>query len=265
LKISLLTSLLLIKKYQKRGEIFMLNIVIPMAGAGSRFNVAGYIDPKPLIPVHGKPMIKLVIENLTPEQKHRFIFICQSVHVAKYGLREKLNAWAPGCIVIEINGVTEGAACTVLSAKSFIDNDSPLMIANSDQFVDMDINEYLYIINNTLIDGLIMTMRASDPKWSFVGLDSACNVTRVVEKEVISDEATVGIYNFRHGGSFVSAAEAMIANNERVNGEFYVAPVYNRLIESGNKIRIFNIGSEGEGMFGLGTPSDLEFFLANGI
>jgi dTDP-glucose pyrophosphorylase len=243
----------------------MLNIVIPMAGAGSRFNVAGYIDPKPLIPVHGKPMIKLVIENLTPIQQHRFIFICQSTHVAKYGLRKKLSAWAPNCVVIEINGITEGAACTVLNAKSFIDNDSPLMIANSDQFVDIDVNQYLGIFDNTSIDGLIMTMRASDPKWSFVGLDRARNVTHVVEKEVISDEATVGIYNFRQGRSFVSAAEAMIANNERVNGEFYVAPTYNTLIASGYKVGIHNIGTDGAGMHGLGTPGDLAEFLANPV
>ncbi len=243
----------------------VLNIVIPMAGAGSRFNLAGYIDPKPLILVHKKPMIQFVIENITPTTQHRFIFICQSAHVAKYGLREKLTDWAPGCIVIEINGITEGAACTVLTAKSFIDNESPLMIANSDQFVDIDINQYLSIFDNSLIDGLIMTMKASDPKWSFVALDRERNVTRVVEKEAISDEATVGIYNFRHGRSFVSAAEAMIANNERINGEFYVAPAYNRLIECGNKISICNIGSEGAGMFGLGTPADLEFFLANSI
>lgn len=242
----------------------MLNIVIPMAGAGSRFNVAGYADPKPLIPVHGKPMIKVVIENLTPVQQHRFIFVCQSTHAAEYGLHEKLTDWAPGCIVIEINGVTEGAACTVLTAKSFIDNDSPLMIANSDQFIDMDVNQYLSILDDISIDGLIMTMRASDPKWSFVELDSSQNVTRVVEKDVISDEATVGIYNYRRGRDFVSAAEAMIANNELVNGEFYVAPVYNRLIENGHKISIFNVGSESAGMFGLGTPADLEFFLTRG-
>lgn len=243
----------------------MLNIVIPMAGAGSRFNVAGYSDPKPLIPIHGKPMIKLVIENLTPIQNHRFIFICQSVHVAKYCLLDKLTAWAPNCVVVEINGVTEGAACTVLTAKSFIDNDSPLMIANSDQYIDMDVNQYLGIFNNTSIDGLIMTMHANDPKWSFVELDSACNVTRVVEKEVISDEATVGIYNFRQGCSFVRAAEAMIARNERVNGEFYVAPTYNKLIADGYKIGIHNIGFDGKGMHGLGTPSDLEKFMDNPV
>lgn len=243
----------------------MINIVIPMAGAGSRFNVAGYTDPKPLIPVHGKPMIKLVIENLTPIRQHRFIFICQSAHVAKYNFREKLTAWAPGCVVIEINGVTEGAACTVLTAKSLIDTDLPLMIANSDQFIDMNINQYLNITDSTLIDGLIMTMKSTDPKWSFVALDSARNVTRVVEKEVISDEATVGIYNFRQGRSFVIAAEAMIAKNERVNGEFYIAPTYNTLIARGYKVGIHNIGTDGTGMHGLGTPSDLAEFLVNPV
>jgi dTDP-glucose pyrophosphorylase len=167
--------------------------------------------------------------------------------------------------MIEVNGITDGAACTVLTAKSFIDNDSPLMIASSDQFIDIDVNQYLGIFDNTSIDGLIMTMKASDPKLSFVGLGSAHNVIHVVEKEVISDEATVGIYNFWHGCSFVSAAEAMIANNEWVNGELYVAPAYNRFIGCGYKISICNDGSEGAGMFGLGTLADLEFFLANDI
>ncbi|MEI6335429.1 MAG: glycosyltransferase family 2 protein [Methylococcaceae bacterium] len=241
----------------------MLNIIIPMAGAGSRFMEAGYSEPKPLIPIHGIPMIKVVIDNLMPAQSHRFIYICQREHVETYGLRAKLSAWASNSELIEIDGLTEGAACTVLAAKSFINNDSPLMIANSDQFIDMDINQYLHVLNDVTLDGLIMTMRANDPKWSFVGLDSDGNVTQVVEKEVISDEATVGIYNFRHGRSFVNAAEAMIANNERVNGEFYVAPTYNRLIASGHKIGIYNIGSVGAGMYGLGIPADLESFLVH--
>jgi dTDP-glucose pyrophosphorylase len=241
----------------------MLNIVIPMAGAGSRFNIAGYTDPKPLIPIHGNAMIKVVIENLTPRAPHRFIFICQREHVNRYGLLEKLSTWAPNCIVIEVDGVTEGAACTVLAAKSYINNNSPMMIANADQFIDVDVNQYLNVFDNTPIDGLIMTMRASDPKWSFVGLDNEGYVNRVVEKEAISDEATVGIYNFRQGQSFVGAAEAMISNNERVNGEFYVAPTYNKLIANGYKVGIYNVGIVGAGMHGLGTPSDLAAFLAH--
>jgi len=108
---------------------------------------------------------------------------------------------------------------------------------------------------------LIMTMHADDPKWSFVGLDSLGLVTKVVEKKVISNEATVGIYNFRYGSDFVDAAKSMIAEGERVNGEFYVAPTYNTLIKRGAKVGISNIGSEANGMYGLGTPADLNIFL----
>jgi dTDP-glucose pyrophosphorylase len=239
----------------------LLNIVIPMAGAGSRFAKNGYKDPKPLILVHGVPMIKLVIDNLCPTAHHRFIFICQNAHIAAYGLREKLASWAPGSIVIGIDGVTDGAACTVLAAKQYIDNGDALMIANSDQYVDVDINAYLAHMAQRGLDGIIMTMEADDPKWSFVGLDEAGGVNRVVEKEVISNEATVGIYNFAHGRDFVSAAEAMIAADERVNGEFYVAPVYNRQIKVGGKVGIYNIGKDRKGMYGLGIPVDLEDFL----
>ena len=240
----------------------MLNIVVPMAGAGSRFTAEGYKDPKPLIPVHGIPMIELVIRNLTPLLPHHFIFICQEDHVANYGLKQKLSLWAPGCEVISIDKVTQGAACTVLLAREQINSDFPLMIANCDQYIDADINEYLKKIQNTELDGLVMSMTASDPKWSFVDYDQNGLVTRVVEKEVISDEATVGIYNFAAGQDFVNAAEAMISQEERVNGEFYVAPVYNSLIKAGHKIGLFNIGNDVEGMYGLGTPADLDRFLS---
>lgn len=240
----------------------MLNIVIPMAGLGSRFSKAGYQDPKPLIPVMGVPMIRLVIENLKPAVPHRFIFICQRAHVQAYDLETKLTQWAPGSTLIMLDGVTEGAACTVLTAQSYINNDSPLMIANSDQYIDADINAYLSCMDTEQLDGLIMTMGADDPKWSFVGLNHEGCVTRVVEKEVISNEATVGIYNFRHGRDFVQAAQEMIARNERVNGEFYVAPVYNRCIEQGARVGIWNIGTEADGMYGLGTPADLDLFLS---
>lgn len=239
----------------------MLNIVIPMAGAGSRFVKAGYTDPKPLILVHGVPMIKVVIDNLRPVESHRFIFICQRAHVIDYGLTEKLTAWAPGCSIIQLDGVTEGAACTVLAAKHMINNEDALMIANSDQYVDVSIDAYLNQMPIHNLGGLIMTMTAHDPKWSFVGLNTSGLVTEVVEKEVISDEATVGIYNFQHGRNFVQAAEAMIAKNLRVNGEFYVAPTYNQLIAQGYRFGIYNIGSDGSGMYGLGTPTDLDNFL----
>jgi dTDP-glucose pyrophosphorylase len=243
----------------------MLNIVIPMAGAGSRFVAAGYMDPKPLVRVHGVPMIRVVINNLTPNEEHRFIFICRQAHLQAYGLSDKLARWAPGSAVISIEELTQGAACTVLCAKRLIDNDNDLMIANSDQYVDIDINEYLASMRARDLDGQIMTMKASDPKWSFIGISPLGYVSTVVEKVVISDEATTGVYNFKRGADFVAAAEAMIRKNLRVNGEFYVAPVYNLLISEGAKVGYFNIGSEGSGMYGLGTPDDLTKFVALGL
>lgn len=241
----------------------MLNIVLPIAGRGSRFADVGYTQPKPLIPVHGLPMIEAVVRNVRPAAPHRFIFVALRAHLDHLGMRETLERCAPGCVIVPVDQVTEGAACTVLLAKAFINNTDPLMLANSDQWVDIDVNDYLAEMDRHQAVGLIMTMDADDPKWSFVGLSADGLVTRVVEKEVISHEATVGIYNFRRGADFVRAAERMIADNLRVNGEFYVAPAYNSLVAEGARIAVYNVGSEHDGMYGLGIPADLERFLAN--
>ncbi|MDB5448783.1 MAG: nucleotidyl transferase family protein [Phenylobacterium sp.] len=236
-----------------------LTIVVPMAGRGSRFAEAGFKDPKPLIPVNGTPMIKLVIDNLRPRRPHRFVFICQREHVRAYDLERLLGQWAPGCAIVQLDGVTEGAACSVLTAEAFLD-DTPLMIANSDQYLDVSIDDYLDGMAG--LDGLIMTMTADDPKWSFVAVDGQGLATELAEKVPISSEATVGVYNFARGHDFARAAREMIARDLRVNGEFYVAPVYNMLIEQGAKVGIRNIGAEAAGMYGLGVPSDLALFLS---
>jgi dTDP-glucose pyrophosphorylase len=238
-----------------------LNIVVPMAGRGSRFANAGYIDPKPLIPVGGRPMIQWVIENIRPSREHRFIFICLEEHLKRYPkVTTKLIELCPGAKIIPVNAVTEGAACTVLLAKEYIDNDSPLMIANSDQIVDMPIDDYLEAGDQVGVSGLIMTFWSDDPKWSFCKMRDDGTVSEVIEKEVVSNEATVGIYNFARGKDYVRAASRMIHRNLRVNGEFYVAPSYNQLIEEGDRILVKSTGEDGRGMHGLGTPSDLTQF-----
>ncbi len=235
-----------------------------MAGRGSRFSKEGYSLPKPLINVHSVPMIRLVIENIRPSHcDHRFIFLTLQEHIEKYSVAEKLKTWAgSNTIIVPVDQVTEGAACTVLLAKKHIDNKDPLMIANSDQWVDFNANDYIKTMDDRSLDGLIMTMKANDPKWSFVKLNSNNLVTDVVEKVVVSDEASVGIYNFKRGSDFVMGAERMIAMNKRTNNEFYVAPVYNELIAQGQKIGIYNVGTDVSGMYGLGTPEDLNRFLS---
>ena len=182
-----------------------LNVLIPMAGAGSRFEQAGYTFPKPLIEVKNKPMIQVVIENLNLEAN--YIYVVQKSHREKYNLDTLLNLLTPGCKIVETDGLTEGAACTALLAKEYIDNDNPLFFANSDQFVEWDSNEFMYKMNETDADGGIVTFTATHPKWSFAKINEKGLVTEVAEKNPISDIATVGYYYWKHGSDFVKYAE----------------------------------------------------------
>ena len=239
----------------------MLNIVIPMAGAGSRFKLAGYPLPKPLIDVHGIPMIAAVIKNLTPKTEHKFIFVCQKEHEDKYKIASMLESLVPSCEVLFIDGITNGAAETVLIAKGSIDNSDPLMIANSDQLVDFPIDTYLERFQESVDDGFIMCMTSQSPKWSYLKFDENNKIEQVIEKEVVSSEATVGIYNFRQGKDFVDCALEMIRLERKVKNEYYVAPVYSELVSRGGKVGFMNIGDEYQSMIGLGVPEDLELFL----
>ena len=234
-----------------------LNVLIPMAGAGSRFEQAGYTFPKPLIDVRNKPMIQVVVENLNI--KANFIYIVQKSHREKYNLDTLLNLITPNCKIIEVEGITEGAACTALLAKEHIDTNAPLFFANSDQFVEWDSNEFMYKMNETNADGGIVSFEATHPKWSFAKINEQGLVTEVAEKNPISNIATVGYYFWKHGSDFVKYAEEMIEKNIRVNNEFYVCPVFNQAIEDGLQIRTFNT----KGMWGLGTPEDLKYYLEN--
>jgi dTDP-glucose pyrophosphorylase len=235
-----------------------LNVLIPMAGAGSRFELAGYTFPKPLIDVQNKPMIQVVIENLNLDAN--YIYVVQKSHRDKYNLDTLLNLLTPGCKIVETDGLTDGAACSALLAKKYIDNSAPLFFANSDQFVEWDSNEFMYKMQETNADGGIVTFTATHPKWSFAKVNKYTGlVEEVAEKNPISDNATVGYYYWKHGSDFVKYAEQMIADNIRVNNEFYVCPVFNHAIRDAKEIRTFNV----KAMWGLGTPEDLDFFIKN--
>jgi beta-phosphoglucomutase-like phosphatase (HAD superfamily)/dTDP-glucose pyrophosphorylase len=236
-----------------------LTVVIPMSGAGSRFANAGYTFPKPLIEVKGKPMIQVVIENLNVEAG-RYVFIVQREHYEKYNLQtmfERILPKGAELMVMFADGLTEGAACSVLLGKTWINRDLPILMANSDQFVDWNSNECLYAWSADQIDGGILTFHSSHPKWSYARLDERGFVAEIAEKKVISDHATVGVYYWKRGSDFVKYAEQMIKKDIRVNGEFYVAPVFNEAIADGKRIRI----KAANHMWGLGTPEDLDYFI----
>lgn len=243
---------------QTRSE--KVSVVIPMAGRGKRFKGAGYSLPKPFIDVDGKPMIERVLDNLKLDNAHYYL-IAQREHLRDHAEYVQRIYERYPVSFIELDGVTEGTACTVLYARHYINNDSPLIIANSDQIVDVDIQNYLNDALERQLEGSILTFvdEHRDPKWSFAKINEDKFVTEVKEKQPISEHATVGIYFFSKGKDFVENAVDMVVHNDRVNGEFYTCPVYNYSIRKGAKVGIYQI--KPDQMHGLGTPEDLKIYL----
>ena len=235
-----------------------MNILIPMAGEGSRFKAEGYTFPKPLIDVNGKPMIQCVVENLDFDA--HYIFLVRKEHLEKYEMTGLLDVVTNGrASIVVVDELTEGAACTALLAEKYIDNDEELLIANSDQIIEYSKENFDMLRRFGSIDALVYSFRAVHPKWSFVKVNSRGVATEVAEKNPISDIATCGIYYYRKGSDFVRYAKQMIEKDIRVNNEFYICPVYNELIQDNKTLIPFFVHR----MHGLGTPEDLQKYLAN--
>lgn len=232
-----------------------LNVLIPMAGLGSRFKDAGYVFPKPLVEVDGKPMIQAVVESLGINAK--YTYIVQKEHYEKYNLSYLLNLITPDCNIVQVDGVTDGAAVTCLLAREYIDNDSPLIMANSDQIVEWSSRQFIYDLMTKNADGGIATFESTHPKWSYAKIGADGLVAEVAEKKPISNIATVGIYYWKHGSDFIKYAEQMIDKNIRTNGEFYVCPVFNEAIADNKRVFAINIKK----MWGIGTPEDLNNYI----
>lgn len=228
-----------------------------MAGEGSRFAKEGFTFPKPLIDVRGKPMIQKVVENL--DFVSEYIFLVRKKHIQEYsGLVDTLERITNGSYkIVEVDSLTEGAACTALLAKDHINNDEDLLIANSDQFIEYQRQNFISLKEMTNVDAIVWTFNAVHPKWSFVKTNARGYITEVAEKRPISDIATCGVYWYRRGSDFVKYAEQMIEKDIRVNNEFYIAPVYNELIRDKKSLVPFYVHK----MWGLGTPEDLNDYL----
>lgn len=236
-----------------------MKILIPMAGEGSRFIKEGYTFPKPLIDVNGKPMIQAVVENLDFDCE--YIFLVRKEHVEKYeGMLDTLGRITNDRFRhVVVDGLTEGAVCTALLAEKYIDNDEDLLIANSDQFIEYEPENFKAFKNLTNTDAIVFTFNAVHPKWSFVRTNARGYIVEVAEKRPISNIATCGIYWYRKGSDFVRYAKQMVEKDIRVNNEFYIAPVYNELIADGKSLLPFYVHK----MWGIGTPEDLKYFLEN--
>lgn len=232
-----------------------LRIIIPMAGEGKRFKEMGYSFPKPLIEINGKPMIQWVTENINVEAK--FIFIVKKTEYEKYHLKYLLNLLENDCEIVILDQPSQGAVMTVLMAEHLFDDDDPIAIVNSDQYMSWNSNEFFYAMAADECDGGIVTFESTHPKWSFVKTGENGFVVEVAEKKPISNKATAGVYYFKKGSDFIKYAKEMISKKITTFGEYFVCPTYNEMIRDGKKIRSFPI----ENMWSFSTPEDVEFFL----
>ena len=248
----------------------MLQICIPCAGRGFRFEKAGYLEPKPLINILGIPMLQYVIRNLLLDYDCNFIFLVRQEHQDNFNICDKIDKCLEDEIktrgkncrfctqtsFIMVPEITDGCACTVLLAKDLF-KDQPLIVAGCDQYIEgFDLNEWLNHGYN--LDGSLVTFYGDNhPKWSYTRIGGNGLVTQVAEKNPISSHVNTGIYYFSNGSDYIKYAERMIAANDKVNSEFYLCPVYNYYIRDNKRIGIFPVGN----MVPLGTPEDVKTYI----
>ena len=238
-----------------------IQLVIPMAGLGSRFAQAGYKVLKPLIPIHGAPMISVVTSNLMDPRIGHIVLVCQRATMENLDLRSIINPGPAQLTILAVDEITDGPAGTLEVARPALDMNLPLVVANSDQYLDSQLNDFYDDLSTGTYDGEILAMRDSDPKWSFARVNDDGLLLELREKVVISDLATVGIYGYARADLAFDAIAKMREARDTTNGEYYVGPAYNYLVESGKRVFVRDLGPVSTVMYGLGIPKDLDIFL----
>lgn len=228
-----------------------INIIIPMAGKGQRFINAGYTIPKPLLKIGEEYIIKHIIDTMRiPDCQ--FIFIVRQDHCDSHNLDKELLQIEPTAKILKINELTQGAICTVLLTKEYLNNSEPVIIKDCDQIINWNPKHFLEFVKRKKADGAIINIHTDKPNYSFSRVNFNGQIIETAEKSVISNHGAVGIYYFAKGEDLIKYAEQMIAKNIRVNNEFYTSPVYNQFIQDGKLILHYPIAE----MFQLGTPEE---------
>lgn len=246
----------------------MLYIIVPMAGRGVRFAEAGYNLPKPIIDVLGRPMISWVVDSLRPglnslsmveSLDYRFVFVVLNEHVESFGIDSIIQSICVDPVIIALDNVTKGCLCTVLGACEFLDNSGltqmsdSLLVANSDQYFVGGLGTLL----SCKEDGGVLSFRSDDPACSYVCLDESGHISYVAEKVVVSDRANVGVYFFRSLDNFVNYGKEYVSSGSMLNGEFYLAPMMNLMVDAGNRL----VSVDVDEFWGLGTPERFNAFV----
>lgn len=231
-------------------------VIMPMAGRGSRFAGHQVERPKPLIPVVGKPMFMWALRSLDGIAYSRIVFVALAEHDAHFGVCDLVRRHVGDrAVVVLLDDVTEGQLCSVLAAREYLNGDEDVLVASSDTYIRSDLAIDIARAGSAC-HGLISVANLPGDRWSFARTDESGAVVEVGEKVRISDHASTGLYYFSNGRRFVATADAMIANQEKTRGEYYVIPVYQKYIDQGLRVEL----SVADEMWDMGTPEALAAF-----
>jgi len=232
-------------------------MVIPMAGAGTRFQESGLgSDPKPLLLLEGMPMIQRVIKNLYDDSIN-FIFVVLQEHIEKYNIDIFLKDIVKDCKISSLDILTDGPLCSCLQAVKYFNNDLPLFITNSDQVIeDWDLNSFIQHIKKNNFNAAVGTFDSQHPKNSYIQLNDQGLGILLKEKEIISQHATNGMHFWSSGTMFVNSACKMLCNKDTTNNEYYIAPSYNYLIQDGYRVGTYKFNKH----FPIGIPEDFKLY-----
>ena len=233
------------------------NILVPMAGLGSRFIKEGFKVPKQIINIKDKHLIDISLDCLNYKDCN-LIFVLRDEHVYNHHMDELLmKKFGDDISIVVLDQLKDGSVCSCLFAESLIDNDSPLVIHTLDiEFRPVFDPHVMEILD---ADGLILTFKSNSTNYSYAQLDKDGNVIKTAEKKAISPNACVGIYGFKKGSDFCKYAREMIERDLRTKNEFYISPLYNVLIEDGKKI----VTEDVDKMHIFGTPDEYHFYKDN--
>ena len=230
------------------------NLLLPIAGKAQRFLDRGYTMPKPLIMTKDRHVIDWSMDSIDMDECN-VIFAVRLEHINNFSIDDILRQkFGDDIKIVVIDRITDGSVSTCLLAKNLINNDLPLIIYTPDVYFE---DPFIPAAIDPSLDGFILTFKANSPAHSYVELNESGLAARTAEKEVISENAAVGVYYYKTGTMFVKYAEEMIEKNIRTKNEFYICPMYNSLIRDGLKVGI----SQVKKMHVLGTPPELEFFV----
>lgn len=240
-----------------------MQVIVPMAGLGSRFAAADYALPKPMIPVSGRPMVQAAVESLPPYE--RLIFVCHPEHVSRFGIDRMLRDAFPHCRIVVARGSTSGQAASVRLAAAHLDLDDSVLVAACDNAHVFRHEEWQRRVAASRSAVIVWTYRR-DPRvlarpqaHGWVEADAAHRAVRISVKAPVSDHpyddhCISGTFWFRSGRTLCDGIDALIAADRRVNGEFYLDSVPALMMERGEQVEVFQVDK----YIGWGTPEDLQ-------